>query len=205
MTAVVLAAALAIATACAGGATAQQGPPAKPAPAAGVRATAPKPSGGDGNSGKPIEIVSDRLTVDQNGQIATFSGNVDAVQGTMSLRSDVLRVFYVRDEQGGGAQPAGGGEQSIRRIEAEGSVLVKTPTETAEGDRGVYDPRTRKVVLEGNVVLTRGQNVVRGTRLDSDLAAGISTVTAGPATAAKDGKQRVRALFVPEQQNGKGG
>lgn len=195
------------ATACAGHAdTQQKSPPAKPAP--GVQTTAPgKPSGGSGNSGKPIEIVSDRLTVDQNSQIATFLGNVEAVQGTMSLRADTLRVFYTQNDrdqasQGqGGQQPAGGGDQSIRRVEAEGNVLVTTPTETAQGDSGVYDPATRKVVLLGNVVLTRGQNVVRGTRLDSDLATGISVVTGAPAATAAAGKhdQRVRALFVPEQ------
>lgn len=202
--AVVVAFAL-LAVACGGGAEAQQkAQPAKPQPAA-VQATAPAGQGSPGGgSGKPIEIVSDRLTVDQNSQIATFSGNVDAVQGTMTLRSDVLRVYYTKTEEGregGQQQPAGGSEQSIRRIEAEGNVLVSTPRETAQGDSGTYDPNTRKVVLEGNVVLTRGQNVVRGTRLDSDLATGISTVTAGPATAAAPGKrgQRVRALFVPEE------
>jgi lipopolysaccharide export system protein LptA len=184
--------------ACADAGAQQKSAAAKPATA--VQATTPaKRPGGSDNSGKPIEIVSDRLTVEQNSQIATFLGNVDAVQGDMSLRADELRVYYITDEQ----RQAGGSDQSIRRIEAEGHVLVTTPTETAAGDSGIYDPITRKVVLEGNVVLTRGDNVVRGARLDSDLASGISTVTAAPvakgSTAPGKRNQRVRALFVPEQ------
>ena len=54
-------------------------------------------------------------------------------------------------------------------------------------------------MLLGDVVLTRGQNVVRGDRLDSDLATSVSTVTVNkpPAGTGKT-ESRVKALFVPE-------
>ena len=35
----------------------------------------------------------------------------------------------------------------------------------AKGESGTYQPATGDVTLEGNVVLTRGQNVIRGARL----------------------------------------
>jgi lipopolysaccharide export system protein LptA len=146
-------------------------------------------SGGD----EPIEINADRLVVEQNQQLATFSGNVDAVQGDMKLRADELRVFYAEADQ----QQAAGQSQSIRRIEAQGNVLLTRPDETAAGDAGVYDPVAGKLTLEGNVVLTQGRNVVRGTRMVSDLNTGVSTVSGGPAPPGKRG-QRVRALFGPE-------
>ena len=155
------------------------------------------------SGGQPIEIVSDRLQVDQDQQIATFTGNVNAVQGEMTLRSNLLRVFYADSgkSQGGGksqnAGSAGGGAQSIKRIEAEGDVVLTQPGETAQGDRGVYDPVAETLVLESNVVLTRGENVVRGSRLDSNLATGVSVVSAQPG-------KRVRALFVQEQQPSEG-
>lgn len=194
----------------AGAAEAQQpaprtAPAAKPTVAATPSPT-PTPGGGGGgreSGGEPIEIQADRLVVDQDQELATFSGNVDAVQGELSLRADLLRVFYT--EQGEQAQAnsagaAGGGgtagDQGIRRIEADGSVVLRQPGETAEGDAGVYDPIAETMVLEGNVVLTRGENVVRGTRLDSNLASGVSVVTAAPGASRG---QRVRALFVPEQ------
>ena len=85
--------------------------------------------------------------------------------------------------KGGKSQPAaaaGGGGQSIKRIEAEGNVVLTQPGEIAQGDSGVYDPIADTLVLENNVVLTRGENVVRGSRLDSNLATGVSVVSAPP-------------------------
>ena len=42
---------------------------------------------------------SDRLVLEQDQQLATFTGNVDAVQGDTTLRTDLLRVFYTSDEE----------------------------------------------------------------------------------------------------------
>lgn len=156
-------------------------------------AQANQPAAGGG--GEPIDITSDRLVLEQNQQVATFTGNVDAVQGNTRLRSDKMRVFYTSREN----QPAGGSGQSVTRIEAEGNVVVTKPGETAQGDTGIYDLTSRKMTLIGNVVLTRGQNVVRGDRLDSDLATSVSTVSVNP-TSGTGGKSqaRVRSLFVPE-------
>jgi lipopolysaccharide export system protein LptA len=170
-------------------------PAAKPArPAA---ATAQEPAADDrASGGRPIEIEADRLEVDQEQEFATFTGNVDAVQGELSLRADRLRVFYTDEGQQQQARAAAADNQGIRRIEAQGDVVLRQPGETAEGDAGVYDPIARTLVLEGNVVLTRGDNVVRGARLDSNLGSGVSVVTAAPGA---DRSKRVRALFVPEQ------
>lgn len=147
-----------------------------------------------GGGSEPIEIISDRLVLEQNQQVATFTGNVDAVQGETRLRSDKMRVFYTTNE----AAQASGNKQSVSRIDAEGNVVITKPGETAQGDKGTYDLTTRKLMLQGNVVLTRGENVVRGDRLDSDLATGVSTVSVTQTpTAAGKSDQRVRALFAP--------
>lgn len=152
------------------------------------------PAAGPGGGGEPIEIVSDRLVLEQNQQVATFIGHVDAVQGETRLRADKMRVFYTSNDSG----QASGNKQSVSRIEAEGNVVITKPGETAQGDTGTYDLTSRKLMLQGEVVLTRGENVVRGDRLDSDLATGVSTVSVNnpSATAGKPG-QRVRALFTP--------
>lgn len=161
-------------------------------------AAAPASGGGD----EPIEINSDRLVLEQNQQVATFTGNVDAVQGQTRLQSDKMRVFYADNPAppAGSNKPAGGNKQSVNRIEAEGNVVITKPGETAQGRTGTYDLVTRKLVLLGDVVLTRGQNVVRGDRLDSDLATSVSTVSVNKPAAGSAGKteSRVRALFVPE-------
>lgn len=142
----------------------------------------------------PIEIVADSLVVRQSERLAVFSGNVDATQGDRSLRADELKVFY------GEERPDGG--QGIRRIEATGRVVVAEPGQTAQGDRGVYDPEANKIRLDGNVVLTRGDNVVRGGQLEMDLATGTAVIRA--ARAGGTPGERVRALFVPREGQAQG-
>jgi lipopolysaccharide export system protein LptA len=161
------------------------------------------PTAADAQTGKhgsnlPIEITADRLEVVQPQRIATFTGNVDAVQGDMVLSADLLRVFYNGNGDSQDAAGAGPGGGSIRRIEAEGNVFLSSPTQTAQGERGIYDVASDQMTLNGSVVLTQGDDVIRGDRLEVDLASGHSRVLAAAPTSADGAKpQRVRALFVP--------
>lgn len=153
----------------------------------------------DHDSSQPIEISADSLEVEQEQQVATFAGNVDAVQGDLVLSADTLRVHYEGKDSAVGI--AAGSGNRIRRIDAEGSVIIASPEETAEGDQGTYDVRGKLVVLEGDVVLTRGENVIRGERLVMDLVSGKSRIVGTETTVADGGKAspggRVRALFTP--------
>jgi lipopolysaccharide export system protein LptA len=152
----------------------------------------------------PIEITADSLEVVQDQKIATFTGDVDAVQGDMVLSADLLRVHY-GDVDGAAAGPPGTG--SIRRIEAEGNVFLTSPRGTAQGTAGVYDVAANRVTMEGAVVLTRDDNVIRGDRLQMDLASGRSQIFAAvPSTEGGAAPERVRALFTPEgsQSSGRG-
>jgi lipopolysaccharide export system protein LptA len=148
---------------------------------------------GGRDTDQPIEITADSLEVQQDQRVATFSGNVDAVQGDLVLNADTLRVHYAQE---GGSNPSG-----IRRIEASGNVLLSSPQETAQGDEGVYFVDRDFIELTGNVVLTRGDNVIRGRQLELDLASGHSRIV-GASTAAEGAapQDRVRALFYPESQ-----
>jgi lipopolysaccharide export system protein LptA len=144
----------------------------------------------------PIEITADSLEVVQDQKIATFAGNVDAVQGDLVLSADQLRVHYGNDAA---APPGPQGMGSIRRIEAEGNVFLSSPRETAQGDTGIYDVAANQLTMEGAVVLTQGENVIRGQRLEVDLVSGRSRIFAAvPSTEGGKAPQRVRALFTPE-------
>jgi len=142
----------------------------------------------------PIEITSDSLEVEQKERVATFEGNVDAVQGDLVLSADKLKVHYNQGDEEAEALATG----SIRKIEAVGNVFLSSPRETAQGDVGVYDVVANSVTLEGSVVLTQDENVIRGQRLEIDLTTGHSRVVA--AVTSDDGgtaPDRVRAIFVP--------
>ncbi|MEX2650645.1 MAG: LptA/OstA family protein [Alphaproteobacteria bacterium] len=124
------------------------------------------------------------MEVEQERQVATFKGTVDAKQGDLHLRADVLVVHYRDKDDGSG--------KTISLLEAEGNVFVSSPDETAQGSRGTYDVGARTISLDGPVTLTRGENVVQGERLELDLASGVSRVHG-------DGG-RVTGVFQPEPQ-----
>ena len=140
---------------------------------------------------KPFEISADSLEVQQDENIATFAGNVDARQGNMRLKADRLMVHYRGDKSGKASASA------ISRIDASGSVFIASGRETAQGEAGVYDVENGLVTLTRNVVLTRGENVIRGDRLVLNLVTGQTRVEGG-ADATRPG-QRVRGLFVPRR------
>jgi len=146
-------------------------------------------SAGGHDANQPIEINADRLEVQQDQSLAVFSGNVVAAQGAMRLHAQTLKVFYSRAQEGGA-----NAEATISRIDAIGEVFLASPKETAQGATGVYDVANRMITLSGSVVLTRGDNVIRGDRLVLDLTSGRSRVEGGSAGGQQ---QRVRALFVP--------
>ena len=148
------------------------------------------------DSALPIEITADRLEVVQPERVAIFTGQVDAVQGDMVLSADQLRVYYNAENQEAGSAVPGG--SSIRRIEAEGNVFLSSPEQTAQGKTGVYDVAGDQLTLQGSVVLTQGDDVIRGDRLEVELASGRSRVLAAEGASAGGGpSERVRALFVP--------
>lgn len=142
---------------------------------------------GSHDTSLPIEIVADRLTVEQAEGRAVFLGNVLAEQGEMLLRADRLVVYYELGE-------AGIDGQAIRRIEVEGNVTIASAEETAVGDEGFYDVTGAMIELAGNVVLTRDANVIRGDRLEIDVEQQLATMTT---RADQPGGERVRALFRP--------
>lgn len=169
--------------------------------------TQPWPAGAQSlqhDTGLPIEITADALEVLQADRVATFTGNVDAVQGELVLSADQLRVHYRSgdepEEEAAAAQDNSG---TIRRIEALGNVFLTSPQETAQGEVGVYDVAGNQVTLEGSVVLTRDDNVIRGQRLEMDLATGRSRMLAAvPSGEGGAPPERVRAIFTPAGGSG---
>ena len=135
------------------------------------------------NKDEPVQIEAASLEVRDKDKVATFSGNVHVIQGDTDLRSKTLVVFYEGDDTAKGgikaAQPGPGGSSQIKRLEANGNVLVSQKDQTATGDKGVFDMRTNTITLIGNVVVSQGQNVLRGERLVVDRVTGVSRMEGG--------------------------
>jgi len=105
---------------------------------------------------------------------------------------------------GSGAGPldAGEGSSRISRLDAQGKVVVVTPTDVARGDYGVYNAVTGIVTLLGDVSITRGQDTVRGQYAVVDLKRNVSRMMT---VASKPGAPppRVEGLFF-RQENASG-
>ena len=147
---------------------------------------------GNHDSQAPIEITADTLEVRQTENLAIFRGDVDAIQGDLLLKADMLVVHY-RDNMERPDQPG------ISQIDAEGNVFVSSPNETAQGARGVYDVDNQMIWLTGQVILTQGDNIIQGDRLELNLATGKSRVLS--AVSDDETRERVRGLFVPKKQD----
>jgi lipopolysaccharide export system protein LptA len=151
------------------------------------------------NRNEPVHIDAATLEVRDKDKVATFSGDVHVTQGDTNLRCKTLVVFYEQDDAKAdanktlkAASPGPGGQQRIKRLEARGGVVVTQKDQTATGETGVFDMKTNTVTLIGKVLMTQGQNVLRGERLVVDLTSGVSRVESG-----KDGHDRVQGLFLP--------
>jgi lipopolysaccharide export system protein LptA len=148
------------------------------------------------NRDKPIKIDAATLEVRDKNKIATFSGNVQVVQGDTTLLSRSLDVYYDQQDASGktltAAQPGPGGSQKIKRLEAKGTVKVMQKDQTATGDLGIFEMATNTVTLSGNVTITQCENVLRGERLTVNLTTGVSHLEAGKANGG-----RVQMLLNP--------
>jgi lipopolysaccharide export system protein LptA len=148
------------------------------------------------NHDQPVHIEAATLEVRDKDKVATFSGDVKVKQGDTGLRCKSLVVFYEGNDVTGktlqAASPGPGGQQKIKRLEAHGGVVVTQKEQTATGETGIFDMKNNTVTLNGNVVMTQGQNVLRGDRLVVDLTSGVSRVESG-----KNGQGRVQGLFQP--------
>lgn len=143
------------------------------------------------DSKQPVDVEADRIEVQDRQDRAVFSGNVHVRQGSLAIDAARLRVAY-RNAQGKGLE--------ILRIDADGAVQVRSPSESARGDYGIYDLDKRIITLIGSVMLNRGETVVHGQRLVMDLNSGRSTLDGGAVGGSGGG--RVTGRFVVPQRSG---
>jgi lipopolysaccharide export system protein LptA len=157
-------------------------------------------------------------------QVAVARGDAVAVRGNEHIRADVLTAYLSRDNSAASAgrgvreaRPAprvrkaglrsrelsprrtgdalGTEASRIERIDAQGNVIVSTPSDIARGDYGVYDARTGIVTLLGNVMITRGQDALRGQYAVVDLNRNVSRIMS-LATRPGGRAPRVEGVFV---------
>lgn len=143
------------------------------------------------DSNAPVDVAADRIEVQDRADRAIFSGNVVVRQAGLTLTAARLTVAYSSD---GGVE--------LRRIDATGGVTVRSPSETARGNVGIYDLDRRIITLIGDVSLVQRDAKVNGGRLTIDLDSGRAVMDGGgpPGTTSQGG--RVTGRFTVPQKKG---
>lgn len=130
---------------------------------------------------EPIQIEADKMTAINESQSVVFTGNVDARQGDIRIRSEEMTVYYIKSESGvaGGSKSA----QQVKKITCTGNVEVTSKEWLGTADTMHYFSRKNLVQLVGNAKAYKGQNMVQGERINYHLDSGTSEVFGAEATA----------------------
>ena len=148
------------------------------------------------SSNAPINIEADQLVVNDLKKSAVFSGDVKAVQEGFVLRSRVLEVYYSGSPQAGG----GGASGKVRRLIAKGKVFINTKDkQSATSEWANFDVLKQIITLGDTVVLTQGENIIRGGQLRIDLKTRQSRFVNKP----KKGRQKGRVQMKVDVKSNK--
>lgn len=162
----------------------------------------------------PVQIEAARLDVDDAAKQALFTGDVRAIQGDFIIRANEITAAYTGSAALNSAtatDQAPKGAAQLSRIRAKNNVkITSSEGQTATGDWADFDPKANSATLGGDVVLTQGKNVVRGTKLVIDMNTGESVIKTeavasgrpnvapdGTATTATGTSSRPSAVFYP--------
>jgi lipopolysaccharide transport protein LptA len=146
-----------------------------------------------GSSKEPIEIVADRLVADNTEKWADFTGSVQATQGSFSMTSDALRIYYEGDLMNPPEDKST--EQSIQRLVATGRVHIVTERYVADTERAEHVVATDVLTLTGpNSRVVSGKNTLTGYKI-------VLIRSEGKAFVESSGSERVKALFYQEPKD----
>ena len=130
-----------------------------------------------------VEIISDELEWNEKEKIAYARGNASAEQKDKKLTADELIVHLSKDNKNTN------NNNEIVMIEAIGNVIFFSKEDKATGNNAVYNIVKNNIILDGNVILKRKENIMQGEHLEMDLNTGVSSISNG-----KEG-EKVRMLF----------
>lgn len=117
---------------------------------------------------------------------AKATGNAKIISDQNILTAPVIQARLKKDKSG---------KQTLSRADASGGVTIKTPDEIITGKKGIYNAANDTAEIIGNVKITRGPNMLEGTRAEVNLTTNISKMFGAP----NSGK-RVKGIFFPNSE-----
>lgn len=145
------------------------------------------------DSSAPVDISADEQEVINSQCRQVFRGNVEMLQDKSRMRAAVVNVYSKRKP---GAQSGQAGCGEVDRAEADGDVFLVNQDQTVRGDHAVFTYATDTIVITGNVIVVRGQDVARGDRMTINTKTNDVKLESNAKGRSKAG--RVRAVIYPD-------
>lgn len=140
-------------------------------------------------SGTTVVKANKQMTYDAATHKATASGGAIVEQPDQVLRAQNVTAWLGKDGKG------------LERADAQGDVTItrgnKAQPEVAQSQKAHYDAKNKKITLDGDVKITRGDNHMQGARATMDLQSGQSALVNDPAHGG-----RVHAVFSSASTGG---
>ncbi len=143
----------------------------------------------------PIHIEANHMTSTERTNSVVFTGEVDAKQGDVRIRSDKMTVYYTQTDKDKKAEKTA--TQQVEKLVCVGDVEITRGEWLGTSQKMTYLSNERQVILTDNAKAWQNQNMVSGDKIIYYLDEGRSEVV-GDRTATtiggkeKDGKKPSR-------------
>jgi len=118
-------------------------------------------------SALPIQIKSNELLADSTRKTATFTGNVVARQGDLTIYADKLVIVYAESAQ------------EVKQAELFGKVRIVQGDRIGQAGHAIYDARQGTIVLDQEPRVSQGETVISGATITYFVDEGRSVVSGG--------------------------
>lgn len=138
---------------------------------------------------QPIDIIADRVTIDEKTGISEYQGNVHLSQGSIQVKADYVRVHQLN----GRLQKITirGQQASFQQQPDNSQTLVHSLANHME-----YNAAKEQLDLNGDAKVWQGDNRLSGEHIEYNTRT--STVTANKGAS---GENRVHAVIIPSESN----
>ena len=147
-------------------------------------------------TGTALKLSDKDLSVTAKEKFEYFSNDGKVIaygRPLITSKEDTLEA----DQATAWLAPKGSATGGLQRAEAIGNVIIKTPSQTATGDKATYDATTSMAELIGHAKVVSGSDSLEGDRAEVNLKTKVSRMTGA------DGKGKVKGVFYPANRRPK--
>ena len=151
----------------------------------------------------PIQIEADKMTSTEKTNSVVFTGEVDARQGDVRIRTDKMTVYYTaKDTKASKTQKEKKATQQVEKLICLGNVEITRGEWLGTSKKMIYLSKERQVILTDNAKAWQGQNMVSGDKIIYYLdegrseVVGKSSTTVGSSGGSKKKKSRVNMTIL---------